>query len=157
LASTTVAIVDAATSGGGSLPPDWGQLTGGSLEPTPAPDGSAGVQYGLDAQRVPLWFAAGCSDASTRLAAAWWDLLANPSGSGAIALSLDGSVVNGETSPLPLLAAAAAARAAGDDSDAAFLTTKAEQLSHASPTYYGDAWVVLASALAEGTLVDCGG
>jgi endoglucanase len=157
MASTTVSLVDAATSGGASLPPDWGQLADTSFDPTPAPDGSAGVQYGLDAQRAPLWFAAGCSSESTGLAAAWWDLLANPSGSGAIALSLDGSVVDANTNPLPLLAAAAAARAAGDESDAASLTTDAEQLSHASPTYYGDAWVVLAAALADGSLVDCGG
>ena len=156
MASTTVGLVDAATESGAALPADWGQLTGTSFEPTPAPDGSAGVQYGLDAQRVPLWFAASCSSASTTLAAAWWDLLANPSSSGAIALKLDGSVVNGATSPLPLLAAAASARSAGDDTDAASLTTKAVQISQASPTYYGDAWVVLAQALRDGALVDCG-
>jgi endoglucanase len=155
MASTTVALVNAATSSGASLPPDWGQLAGTAFDPTPAPDGSAGVQYGLDAQRVPLWFAAGCSSASTDLAAAWWDLLANPSSSAAIALNLDGSVINSETSPVPLLAAAAAARAAGDDGDAATLTSQAETLSQSTPTYYGDAWVVLAQALADGSLVDC--
>jgi endoglucanase len=155
LSSTTVALVDAATSGGSSLPPDWGRLDGTSLEPTPAPDGSVGVQYGLDAQRVPMWFASGCSTQAHDLAAAWWDLLASPSSSGAMALSLDGSVVNGTANPVPLLAAAAAARAAGDDGDAASLTKHAVELAQASPTYYGDAWAVLAQALADGSLVDC--
>jgi endoglucanase len=156
MASTVVSLVDDATSGGSTLPPDWGQLVGTTVTATPDPDGSTGVQYGLDAQRMPLWFAFGCSHQATDLAAGWWDLLASPDSAGAVALSLDGSVINGDTSPLSYVAAATAARAAGDQGDAASLVKNAEQQAQASPTYYGDAWVALALALEDGLLADCG-
>jgi hypothetical protein len=60
------------------------------------------------------------------------------------------------TNPVPLLAGAAAAGAAGDERAAATLRRHASDQSHAAPTYYGDAWVALAGALADRSLGPCG-
>jgi endoglucanase len=155
VARTTVSLVAAATQSGGTLPPDWGQLAGSAIIPTASPDGSISTQYGLDAQRVPIWFAAGCGRTAHSLAAAWWDLLSEPDRSGAIALTLDGDVVNAAVNPLPLLASAATARAAGDADQAAALEAQAARQAHSTPTYYGDSWLALAPAVADGSLVRC--
>lgn len=47
------------TGDGRMLPPDWAELTAaGVLAGEPAPDGSQPqTQYGLDAERVTVWFA----------------------------------------------------------------------------------------------------
>jgi endo-1,4-beta-D-glucanase Y len=157
ISATTVDLVDRSTQGGTSLPPDWGVLSGSDLMPTPAPDGSASVQYGLDAQRVPIWFATSCSTRARAIAASWWRTLNGNGASSALALTLRGSVLNGQTNPVPLLAAAAAARAAGDVSAASALTANALAQARTTPTYYGDAWLVLASGLWAGSLTRCNG
>jgi hypothetical protein len=41
----------------------------GRLSAIPAPDGSAPIQYGLDAARLPIWFSTACTDDARRLAA----------------------------------------------------------------------------------------
>jgi endoglucanase len=157
VSATTVGVVARSTHEGTSLPSDWGALAGSDLTPTPAPNGSAGVQYGLDAQRLPIWFATSCSAHARTVAGSWWRILNGSGRSAALALTLDGSVLNGQTNPVPLLAAAAAARAAGDAAAAAALTADALAQARRTPTYYGDAWLALASGLWTGSLTRCDG
>jgi endo-1,4-beta-D-glucanase Y len=150
VASTTVRLVGELTDDGEGLPPDWAELSGDHVRATGAPDGSRAEQYGLDAQRVPVFFEAACgNDDASRLAAAWWRLLRPPDRSGALALAPDGTVIDGTRAPLPLLAAAAAARAADEQDRAAELISEAATQARAAPTYYGDAWLALAAGLAE--------
>ena len=89
--------------------------------------GGGAPQYGPDAQRVPLWFAAGCDPQSRRLAAAWWPVLQQDDRSSADALSITGDVVDPDASAVALLASAAAARASGDQAGVAALDRGAEQ------------------------------
>jgi endoglucanase len=156
LATSSVALVDAVTDGGRSLPPDWARLEGDRLVPSGSGGGDGSPQFGPDAQRVPLWFAFGCDSHAERLAAAWWSLLQQDDRSSATALSLDGGVLDGTGSTLALLAAGASARAAGDDSGAGDLEAGALRTYQGSPTYYGGAWLVLAAALRDGRLASCG-
>jgi endoglucanase len=145
-ATATVALVDRASGGGKDLPPDWALLDADGYTPT----GGAGngIQYGADAQRLPLWFGYGCSKTAQGIAARWWDRLGQDSG--ALTRSLTGAVSNGERSVVALLGAAAAAAAAGDDDAAARLRAEAATTAQASPTYFGDAWLALSAGLADG-------
>ena len=152
VATTSIDLVDQLTRDGATLPPDWGQLTSSGPAATAAPSGSPDVQYGLDAQRVPIWFANDCSSKAQDLAGSWWSLLQESNNAEATALSLDGRVIDATTNPVPLLAAAASATASGDETAAASLTRRAETAAAATPTYYGDAWLALAAGLTEGAL-----
>jgi endoglucanase len=144
------------TRNGTTLPPDWAHLVAGRLVAVGAPDGSAPEQYGLDAARLPLWYAAGCTADERHLAAGWWThALSKDDRSSFIALGLSGAPIDRATNPVPLLAGAAAASAAGDERAAAALRRRAIDQSHATPTYYGDAWLALAGALADGSLASC--
>ena len=155
-ANEATRLLAALTRNGTTLPPDWANLAPGRLVATGAPDGSAPVQYGLDAARLPLWYAAGCGASEQDLAAAWWThALSRDHRSSFLALALTGSVINGATNPVPLLAGSAAALAAGDERASAALRRQAAEQSHGVPTYYGDAWVALAGALADGSLASC--
>lgn len=139
-AATSVRLVRELTGDGRRLPSDWAVVTGGRLVAAPQPGGGAGIRYGLDAARVPLWFAGGCDADARRLAAAWWPRLRTAPGG----------------SPVQILAAAAAATAAGDHPAAAALRARAETVAARAPTYYGDAWAALGPALLDGRLVPCG-
>jgi endoglucanase len=154
IASTSEALLLELSDGGRSLPPDWVSLTDdGTMTPRPAPDGSHGVQYGLDAQRLPLWLGTGCSEPGRALAASWWHRhLSGDGRSTALALSLTGEVIDGRSNPLPLLAGAAAAAAAGDLTASRRLRSDAVAQSRETPTYYGDAWLALGGALLDGAL-----
>jgi endoglucanase len=138
-AGASVELLRGLADGGRRLPPDWAALSGGRLAPAPAPGGGAGVQYGFDAARVPLWLAGSCDAAARRLAGAWWPALQHQP----------------DDSPVTLLAAAAAATAAGDPDAARSLRARARKLAVASPTYYGDAWAALGPALLDGRLAPC--
>ena len=155
-ATAAVALVGSLTNGGRLLPPDWARLSGDRLVPIPNPGGGAGVQYGFDAARLPIWFATACTVQARSLAAAWWrNLLGTDGRSGPQALSLNGASINAAPSPLPIMAGSAAAAAAGDDSAARELRTRATTLAREDPTYYGDAWVALGPALLEGSIDPC--
>jgi endoglucanase len=155
-ASAAIALVHALTDSGQRLPSDWAQLSGSSLVATPAPSSSASIQYGLDAQRVPIWFGTSCEPAAVSLAADWWrNILSKDDRAVPIALSLGGQTINSATNPLPLLAAASAASAAGDQASANALRVKAVKTSLRTPTYYGDAWVALSAAITSGVLLSC--
>jgi endoglucanase len=152
-----VSLLAQLTDNGRLLPPDWARLSNDQLVAIPNPGGSAPVQYGLDAARLPMWLGTGCTTAQRQLAARWWSaILSRDNRAAAIALSPSGAAINQETNPLPLLAGAAAARAAGDTTAARTLRTRAAQQSHQTPTYYGDAWLALGGALLDRTLDPCG-
>jgi endoglucanase len=114
------------------------------------------VQYGLDAARVPVWFATACQSSARSLAASWWrNLLGSDDRSGPQALGLTGATINTDISPLPLIAGAAAATAAGEDAAASTLRSRATALALQEPRYYGDAWLALGQALLDGTINPC--
>jgi endo-1,4-beta-D-glucanase Y len=154
-ASGSIRLVQQLTHDGKQLPPDWAQLQGGDITSIAAPGGSAPIQYGLDAQRVPIWLAMSCAADGDKLAADWWTVLSVGDRAKAISLTVDGAVTNPSQNPLPLIAAAASAQAAGDRADAAGLLASAQGQAAQDPTYYGDAWAVLGPALLTGTLAPC--
>lgn len=156
IAASAVRLVGDVTDAGRRLPPDWAKLQGNRLVATGTPDGSVGVQYGLDAQRLPLWFATACSAQGKSLAADWWrNVLSQDDRPASIALSVTGTPLNTSTNPLSLLAGAAAATAANDSASAGKLRHRAEAQATSGPTYYGDAWMVLGAALFDGQLTSC--
>lgn len=155
LATTSVDLVARLTDDGRLLPADWTRLEGGRLVPSGQGGGAGKPQYGPDAQRVPLWFEAGCDARSRRLAAAWWSVLQRDDRSSANALSLTGDPVDPSPSAVALLASAAAARSSGDGGGVADLERGAGQTEAGHPTYYGAAWLALAEGLADGRLGSC--
>ncbi len=154
-ANTAVALMRGLTDDGRRLPPDWAEFSGSKVVPVAQPGGGTGVQFGLDAARVPIWFATGCGQNVRALAAKWWQPLRANGHTGAIALSLTGATINSESSPVTMLAAAAAATAAGDDAAARGLRAGADALTLRAPTYYGDAWAALAPALLDRMIDPC--
>jgi endo-1,4-beta-D-glucanase Y len=154
-ARTAVAMMVDMTQDGRRLPPDWSVLSGGRLVPTSQPGGGAGVQYGLDAARAPIWFATACDGRARDLAANWWRAILHvPSRTDAVALTLEGSRIVAGASPVTLLAGAAAARAAGAAS-AGSLAARAAAEARSAPTYYGDAWTALSAGLSDGSISPC--
>jgi endo-1,4-beta-D-glucanase Y len=149
LESGAVSLARALTRDGRQLPPDWAQLrTGDAPVPEPSPNGSAPVaQYGLDAQRTVVWFAASCNPQARALAARWWRLLRPERAARALALHLNGNILIPTHAPLPLVAAAAAATAAGQSVAAQQLLSDAAAQQLHYPTYYGGAWSALGHAL----------
>ncbi len=152
-AELSTTLLAALTDEGRRLPPDWAKLSDDRLVAIANPGGGAGVQYGFDAARLPVWFATAGSPDGRRLAAAWWrNLLGSHGRSGPQALTLDGAAIDPAPSPVFLIAGAAAATAAGQDAAARELSTRAITLAREDPTYYGAAWVALGPALLEGAL-----
>ncbi len=154
LADEAVVLTGRLTQGGRVLPPNWAELTtAGALAPVSAPYGiESQAEYGFDAERTVLWFAASCNPRARALAARWWTLLRRPGRSQAQALRLNGHILNPDGAPLPLAAAAAAARAAGQQDASQRLLKGAVAQQHSWPTYYGGAWAALAPALLTGPL-----
>jgi endoglucanase len=149
LESGAVSLARDITKNGRQLPPDWAQLhTGDAPAAEPSPNGNAPVaQYGLDAQRTVVWFAASCNPQARALAARWWPLLRPRRAARALALHLNGNILTPTHAPLPLVAAAAAATAAGQNADAQHLLSDAAAQQRHYPTYYGGAWSALGQAL----------
>lgn len=128
------------------LPPDWAVLTPTAIEPRGNP-GGGDVQHGYDAGRTSIRWAIDCDPAGRSLAAAMADEYAAASGDDGrppAVLALDGSARADHGSPLMTVAHAAATSAAGDRSRTADLLDAATAQTSSRPTYYGDAWVVLA-------------
>ncbi|MGH2874653.1 MAG: glycosyl hydrolase family 8, partial [Solirubrobacteraceae bacterium] len=99
-ARASVTAVSTLTGGGSRLPSDWASLSGGRLTPIPAPGGAAPVQYGPDAARLPIWFAAACDTDARRLAADWWrNVLRTDDRSVATVLSLSGATIDEAAAP----------------------------------------------------------
>jgi endoglucanase len=157
LAVNSVQTLRVITRGGRELPPDWARLDGNVASPQRAPNGSAQqIQYGLDAQRLPVWFATACTPSGRSLAAGWWSNVRVPSRQPDIALSLDGAVINSARNPLGDIAASASAQAAGHVSTERALLVAAGDQAKSYSTYYGNAWVALGRALLGHTLGLCG-
>lgn len=155
-ARAAVALMRRLTGDGRRLPPDWAVVSQGELAPRPQPGGGAGVRYGPDAARVPLWFATACDSGARRLASTWWNaLLRRERRYAAGALTLSGAPIQTAGSPLNLLAGAATAMAAGDVDAARTLRARAETLAANMPSYYGDAWAAMGPALLDRRLVPC--
>ena len=146
-----VARLSAGTSA--QLPPDWVHVDPtGTLTPTGEPDGSAPANYGLDAQRLPVWFAAACPSGARAAAAGWWSLLEHARTGGAdLSYSLSGTSRSSVVNPLGLVAAAGAAAAAGQSRASARLLDHADSQAERFHTYYGDAWVALGRVLLDTT------
>jgi endoglucanase len=158
LATSSVATVTSMSGtgagvGAARLPSDWVRLDPtGALTPSGEPDGSAPANYGLDAQRVPVWFASACTAGARETSARWWPLLENAKGGGAdLSYSLLGVSRTTVVNPLGLVAAASAAAAAGQDKAAARLLDRADAQANRFHTYYGDAWVALGRVLLDTT------
>lgn len=148
LAASAVTLTAQLTDRGHLLPPDWAQLTkAGAVVAAPAPDTHQDAQYGLEAQRLVVWFAASCHPASKTLAASWWRILRPRRLASALAASQTGSVLTPGPSVLPLVASAAAAKASGDEAASNRLLRSAVRTVHHRRTYYGSAWNALGQAL----------
>jgi endoglucanase len=149
LAVGAITLTRELTHNGQLLPPDWAELTAaGALRPEPAPDGSQPVtQYGPDAQRTVVWYAASCDPQARMLAAHWWPLLRPGSRDQALILRPTGTMLNPTPAVLPMVASAAAAKASGDSAAARRLLQRATAQQQSHPTYYGAAWGALGSVL----------
>jgi hypothetical protein len=136
------------TGNGAQLPPDWAEMTpGGAVYPQTA-------QYGLDAQRTVVWFASSCVPQARTLAARWWRRLRLPGRSRALALKLDGTILNPDANALPLVAAAAAADAAGAGDASRRLLSLADSQQRRDPGYYGGAWAAFGPTLLDTRLLN---
>jgi endo-1,4-beta-D-glucanase Y len=156
--TAAVATISSLTDDGARLPPDWARLAAGRLVAIAKPGGPAIVQYGLDAARIPIWFATACDGAAPRLAAALWrNILSSGDRPAFSALTLTGARISAAPSPVTLLAGAAAASAAGDGTQARTLRARAAALAARAPTYYGDAWEALGPALLDRAIDPCDG
>ena len=147
IADGAVALTAQLTSNGALLPPDWAGMTAdGALYPE--------AQYGLDAQRTVVWFAASCLPRAKTLAARWWRLLRLPGRSGALALTLSAAIVSPVANALPLVAAAAAAAAADAASASRRLLIQAASQQRRQPGYYGGAWAAFGPTLLGSRLLN---
>jgi endo-1,4-beta-D-glucanase Y len=159
LAVSAVTLAGQLSQDGRLLPPDWAHLdSAGAVQPAPAPDGSEPqVEYGPDAARTVIWFAASCDPLARALAGQWWPLLRPRARSRALALGLNGAVRIATPTPLSLVASAAAAKSAGHGRASAHLLRQAMAEQRAYPTYYGGAWTALGLALLTrgGALGEC--
>jgi endoglucanase len=149
MADGAVALIAGMTRDGALLPPDWAEMfPDGRALPEPAPyDTGSQSQYGLDAQRTTVWFAASCVPQARTLSARWWRLLQRGSRSQAMTLTPGGTILNPTPSALPLVAAAAAAQADGGAAASRHLLSRAESLQQRVPRYYGGAWAALGPVL----------
>jgi endoglucanase len=152
LASDTTTLVTAiAAQSPGGLLPNWADLApDGSAQAVGTPSGSGTAVYGLDAQRAPVWLAAGCTQGDRTVAARAWPSLDHAAKSGAaVSYTLTGRVVGRAVNLMGLVAAAAAADAAGHARSANRLLQRADRQSNAHHTYYGDAWTALGRILLD--------
>lgn len=146
--TTFVRQLEAATPS--HLPSDWAALAGNlTVTPTGASPGRSPA-YGLDAQRVLVWFAADCSPGGRAIARGAWSTLGRARGQGGrIRYRLDGHPLSKASNPLGYVAAAAAAYAAGRRTTGAALLDRADRQNAEYHTYYGSAWLALGRILLD--------
>ncbi|WP_223628821.1 glycosyl hydrolase family 8 [Microbacterium sp. EST19A] len=140
------------------LPPDWAQVhADGLIEPMPGPLGQGDpVQYAFDAPRLMLRYAESCTPEDVALAALPFDALDREKDISS-RLDLGAGPLSEEQSALGFTARAAAAQATGEEVASTTDMERAAQLTAEYPTYYGDAWVMLATAmLTDDSLGGCG-
>lgn len=133
------------------LPPDWAQVhRDGLIEPMPGPLGGGDpVQYGFDAPRLMLRYAESCTAEDITLAGLPFATLDREQDV-ASRLDLGGGALSDEQSALGFTARAAAAQASGDTVASTADLERAAELTAEYPTYYGTAWVMLATAMLTG-------
>jgi endoglucanase len=141
----------AALQGGDSahyLPPDWALLAAsGAISASSPPSGGKPPSYGLDAERVPIWYAADCNPPGRALSADDWSTIRGLAASGSyLAYGLTGAVQSTYSNDLGLVASAASADAAGQRSQGGALLAQAQSGGNGQ-TYYGNAWVALGTVL----------
>ena len=67
------------------LPPDWALLSAsGTIAPSNPPSGGVPPSYGLDAERVPVWYAADCTTSGRALSANEWPIIGRTRGRGRV-------------------------------------------------------------------------
>ncbi|MGQ0616450.1 MAG: glycosyl hydrolase family 8 [Acidimicrobiia bacterium] len=122
------------TEGWSRLPPDWAAVgEDGTVRAATGPSGEAGAgTSGFDAVRVPVRWAASCTAADREPAARLAGALETGAG------------VSGH--PVGEVARAAALAAGGRADEAGRALSDATAAARSRPTYYGSAWVALASA-----------
>lgn len=150
LVTDSTQVIASPTSGTGpTLVPNWLDLeSDGSVQAIGSPSGVGAPSYGLDAQRAPVWFAAGCTTTERAVAADAWPLLKGAADHGArISYNLSGASPAKDVNPLGLVAASAAAGAAGHAPIALALLSRADRQTRRFHTYYGDAWAALGRVL----------
>lgn len=132
------------------LPSNWARLApNGAVTPS-GPDGKGRAAYGLDAQRVPVWFAADCGAAGRAVGAAPWRSLRSTKGTGGrIVYGLNARPRSRALNPVGFVAAAAAADAAGHRTDGRRLLARADRQNAVYRTYYGSAWLALGRILLD--------
>ncbi len=130
------------------LPPDWAQVhADGLIEPMPGPLGEGDpVQYAFDAPRLMLRYAESCTPEDVALAALPFDALDREKNI-ASRLDLGAGPLNDEQSAIGFTARAASAQAKGEQVASTTDLERAAEFSAEYPTYYGDAWVMLATAM----------
>ncbi len=140
------AALSSLTMDGARLPADWAVVDADSLRPVSAAGATDGTgTVGLDALRTLAWFGASCESADRALVAPLAPLVADQPG--ATQRNLDGSAPKHDEHAAALVAAAIADDARGQTNDGTALLVRAADVDRATPTYYGSAWVALASAL----------
>jgi endoglucanase len=155
MTAADTAHLDQLTHGGTTLPPDWALLSMGVPRATGSPNRLTPVQYGLDGMRASVWNS--CTVTGRSLVAREWPLLSATASQAPLARKLDGTVSNGNLTPLAAVAAAAAAQAAGQRTTSRSLLDSATSAAATFPTYYGDAWVALGRVLlTTNRLASCG-
>jgi endoglucanase len=147
--------------GSGALPPDWVQLTNAAPADVTPQGSGAGDRYGFDAVRIPIRWAASCTESERKAAAVLWPVLGPAAlhGRATVDLGLRRGEIQGRgavKSPVGLVAAAASGWAAGHRHEALGLLARAEALDHEHPSYYSSAWVALGRVFLEtGRLGTC--
>jgi endoglucanase len=148
LEAGVIRLTAALTAAAPHLPPDWAAVSArGAIHPIAAPPGrrAAPPQYSLDAARVPIRFAEGCSAAARRISASVWPFFAGQAaGRIGAAYSLGGALTDRDQTAVTLVGAAAAGQAAGQPQARDQLLAAAQAINNRFPTYYGAAWIAIA-------------
>jgi endoglucanase len=130
------------------LPPDWATVSSGGV-PTPiagppGPSREPTPRYSIDAARLPIRFAEGCSAGARQIAASMWPFFrAQQPGDIGFAYSLDGRLIAPQQTATVLVSAAATAQSAGQIAARDRLLAQADAVNARFPTYFGGAWVAL--------------
>jgi endoglucanase len=161
LEASAVRLTSELTAGAPHLPSDWAVVSAsGAIHPIAAPPGhsAAPPEYSIDAARLPIRFAEGCTASARRLAASLWPFFAGQAADriGA-SYALDGTLTNPDQTAVTLVGAAAAAASAGQLGAANALIAQAQQIDNRFPTYFGSAWIAIAGVeLGSNALGGCG-
>lgn len=161
LEASAVRLTSQLTAATPHLPSDWAAVSAsGAIHPIAAPPGhpAAPPQYSIDAARLPIRFAEGCTASARRLAASLWPFFAGQAVNriGA-SYALDGTLTNPDQTAVTLVGAAAAAASAGQLGTANGLLAQAQQIDNRFPTYFGSAWIAIAQVeLGSNALGGCG-